>query len=87
MKGHVNRIRLAAAMATTTVVALGLSPSSSANSIVIWEPNEELAIAPPKQSPACQGLAVALRTDRGQPSELRLYTWSVCGRSKGLPFG
>jgi hypothetical protein len=87
MKGHTTKIRLVAATAATAVVALGLSPSSFASSIVIWEPNDELAIVPPKKSPACKSQVLALGTDRAAPSGLQLYTWSVCGRSKGIPFG
>jgi hypothetical protein len=59
-------------------VALGLSPSSFASSI---------AIVPPKKSPACKGTVLALGPDHAAPSGLQLYTWSVCGRRTGIPFG
>lgn len=74
MQGHGTKFRLIAAISATAVAVLGFSSSSSAK-------------PKPKPKPACQGELVSLGMHGDDRLGLELYTWSVCGRRSGIPFG
>ena len=89
MQRQLSRIRVIAAIGASAVAALVISSSSHGAAAGIPEQGgEKIATAVgAKPKPKCQGALVSLGTQGQEGFGLELYTWTVCGRRGGVPFG